>query len=265
MKKIITLVMVLALLLTSVVAIAETKGTPNINTFATMKTKYNEKAGVITITLSKPVDRLLVVWTGKGEEPEELAVDENLQATALTWGHKYMPGTKQSYVVGPADYLGFTDTIMYVEGFDLETSEVIYDDYTDFLLFPYDNDVCDDDGPYGYFDNFATLEVPVELCLDEDGNYDSDLFVDMLADFMIYFGETSHITYQEPYIDIDGDLVDGWIRYTDPCGTYVANHHYYTVKATPADTAYMTQQGDWAVYYNRAGKIVGIELFEGQF
>ena len=38
-----------------------------------------------------------------------------------------------------------------------------------------------------------------------------------------------------------------------------------TVIATPAQTAYMTVQGEWAVYYNRAGKIVGIEYFDGQF
>ena len=91
MKKIITLVLALALVLTSVVAIAEAveapaapKGAPNVNSFATMKTKYNEKNHIITITLSKPVDRLLVKWAEKGAEPEELAVGEDLKATALT-------------------------------------------------------------------------------------------------------------------------------------------------------------------------------------
>ena len=38
-----------------------------------------------------------------------------------------------------------------------------------------------------------------------------------------------------------------------------------TVIATPAQAAFLTVQGEWAVYYNRAGKIVGIELFDGQF
>ena len=121
MKKIITLVLALALVLTSVVAIAETHATPNINTFATMKTKYNEKAGVITITLSKPVDRLLVKWAEKGAEPEELAVDENLQATALTWGHKYMPGTTQYY----ATWVDVNQKVTYdatVLGYDVENS-----------------------------------------------------------------------------------------------------------------------------------------------
>ena len=43
------------------------------------------------------------------------------------------------------------------------------------------------------------------------------------------------------------------------------NRAFQTVVATPDQTAFMTVQGDWAVYYNRSGKIVGIELFEGQF
>ena len=40
---------------------------------------------------------------------------------------------------------------------------------------------------------------------------------------------------------------------------------FSTVIATAGDVAFMTVQGEWAVYYNRAGKIVGIEYFEGQF
>ena len=73
MKKIITLVLAVALLMTSVMAFAETKGTPNINSFAKMTTKTDEAAGIITITMSKMVDRLLVNWVNKGAEPEELA------------------------------------------------------------------------------------------------------------------------------------------------------------------------------------------------
>ncbi|MBQ7655330.1 MAG: hypothetical protein IJI53_05555, partial [Clostridia bacterium] len=78
MKKIVTLVLAIALLMTSVVAIAETHATPNINSFATMKVKYDESNRIYTITLSKPVDRLLIKWAEKGAEPEELAVGEDL-------------------------------------------------------------------------------------------------------------------------------------------------------------------------------------------
>ncbi len=49
MKKVITLVLAIALVLTSVVAIAETHATPNVNSFATMKTKYDEKNHIITM------------------------------------------------------------------------------------------------------------------------------------------------------------------------------------------------------------------------
>ena len=68
------------------------------------------------------------------------------------------------------------------------------------------------------------------------------------------------------YIDADGKEVEvsGYIQGVDePYKTI--NHSFQTVIATPAQTAYMTVQGEWAVYYNRAGKIVGIELFDGQF
>lgn len=100
MKKIVTLVLAIALLMTSVVAIAESKAIPNINTFAKMTTKFIEgsdrEAKRYEIKLSKPVDKLWILWAEKGAEPDELAVDENLCATALAVEHKYMPGIKQS-------------------------------------------------------------------------------------------------------------------------------------------------------------------------
>ena len=130
MKKVITLVLAIALVLTSVVALAD--GTPNINSFATMKVKYHElksepwgAPAYWEITLSKPVDRLLINWSGKGEEPEELAVDENLKATALKGSHKYMPGTSQYY----ATWVSVNHKVVMDEvylGKDICSSEEVY-------------------------------------------------------------------------------------------------------------------------------------------
>lgn len=260
MKKVITLVLALALVLTSVVAIAESveapaapKGTPNINTFATMKTKYNEGAGVITITLSKPVDRLLVKWAEKGAEPEELAVDENLQATALTWGHKYMPGTTQYY----ATWVDVNQKVTYdatVLGYDVENSETVYNikdkfsGHEDHLAFEYQ---------YVYPEVELDPDAPISI-EDQIASYKAE-FVGADEDYIIV------LPFE--YVDATGKTikVNGSIKLADETFDGIDPKSIQTVIATPGQTAFMTVQGEWAVYYNRAGKIVGIEYFDGQF
>ena len=92
MKKIAALVLALALLCSCTLAMAESHPTPHISTFAGMSTK--DHGTWIEITLTKPVDRLFVNWQGKGEKIEELAVTEDLKASVITVGHKYMPGVR---------------------------------------------------------------------------------------------------------------------------------------------------------------------------
>ena len=258
MKKILTLVLALALVLTSVVAIAESveapaapKGTPNVNSFATMKTKYNEKAGIITITLSKPVDRLLVNWAEKGAEPEELAVGEDLTATALTWGHKYMPGTFQYY----ATWVSVNHTVVMDEdylGKDICTSEDVYQDY-----------VVKESGKELAFEHTHLFPIRVldsETCPDVNAEIEK-----YKKDYPTTLG---YYDIQKPTVvkDEDGNdvVVPGYIQLIEEYDG-IDPTSIQTVIATPAQTAYMTVQGEWAVYYNRAGKIVGIEYFEGQF
>jgi len=276
MKKIIALVLALALVLTSVVAIAEAveapaapKGTPNVNSFATMKTKYDEKNHIITITLSKPVDRLLVNWAEKGAEPEELAVGEDLTATALTWGHKYMPGTFQYYATWGWDkYVEETESVV---GVDIATSERIYS-VKGAKMPGFDDDYCDDDPPQYYVWTKAPKRViKAEDCL-TDGKWDSKKYDKLIAEYYADYSDANKSNIKKgsvveikPYIDENGNLVDGSIQFTYKCHTNDINRNFQTVIATPAQTAYMTVQGEWAVYYNRAGKIVGIELFDGQF
>ena len=92
MKKIAALVLALALLCSCTLAMAESHPTPHISTFAGMSTK--DHGTWIEITLTKPVDMLFVNWQGKGEKIEELAVTEDLKASVITVGHKYMPGVR---------------------------------------------------------------------------------------------------------------------------------------------------------------------------
>jgi len=268
MKKVITLVLAIALVLTSVVAIAETHATPNVNSFATMKTKYNEKAGVITITLSKPVDRLLVKWAEKGAEPEELAVGEDLKATALTWGHKYMPGTEQK--TGTSI---IKDTINMGSHYDVEASEWVYGvesaNYGDRSNPAYFVQTTTKDEKWTYDYTMTDAEWALEQKWYKE-QYPAQKY-DIVRPSHAYIEVDGKDTFGNPIkmkqylFDNEGNPVinEGYIQ-----GISVStktNTKLGTVVATPAQTAYMTVQGEWAVYYNRAGKIVGIEYFDGQF
>lgn len=249
MKKVITLVLAIALVLTSVVAIAETHATPNVNSFATMKTKYDEKNHIITITLSKPVDRLLIKWAEKGAEPEELAVGEDLKATALTWGHKYMPGTSQYYATWESSIV--EEQTEELLGIDVDTSERVY------ITDGFEQTSGWAGGPVVNVDQFGPVR---EL---EYGKAE-----DQIDEYLYDYGfELEDCIVVEPAkVLVDGEEVEipGYIQGYYDSYKYI-NSEFSTVIATPAQTAYMTVQGEWAVYYNRKGQIVGIEYFDGQF
>ena len=274
MKKIITLVLALALVLTSVVAIAEAveapaapKGTPNVKSFATMKTKYDERNHIITITLSKPVDRLLVKWAEKGAEPEELAVDENLQATALTWGHKYMPGTEQK--LGTSTIKDTVQKDWVYDHYDVEKSEDVYKYVTvsqksgDRKNPAYFVETTTYEHKDEYWDLF-TDEEWAEKVYDYKATYPADDYIIVRPtqayvekEGKDYFGNPTTV---KVYLDrVNPGYIQGVSVKTE------VNKKLGTVIATPAQAAFLTVQGEWAVYYNRAGKIVGIEYFDGQF
>ena len=253
MKKVITLVLAIALLLTSVVALAD--GTPNINSFAKMKVKYvgakfgnqnwNTGANYYEITLTKPVDRLLIKWAEKGAEPEELQVDDNLQATAIAWGHKYMPGTTQSYNRSVKWSTGLTVNTYEEDfvGYDVKTSERIYAKKAPTTTTE--------------ANKIGTKTVGPKRELTDMNTYKKEI-----ASYMALYGLTSADCVIVEPIEVDKDgakiVVPGYIKgaKTTPIST---------VSATAGQTAFMTVQGEWAVYYNRAGNIVGIEKFDGQF
>jgi len=249
MKKVITLVLAIALVLTSVVAIAETHATPNVNSFATMKTKYDEKNHIITITLSKPVDRLLIKWAEKGAEPEELAVGEDLKATALTWGHKYMPGTSQYYATWESSV-----TQQQMEeylGIDVDTSERVYAPEGFVQVGGWSG------GPVVNVDQYGPVrELEFGNALDQIDQY--------LYDYGFEMEDCTVVMPSKVLVDGEEVEIPGYIQGYYGSYKYI-NSEFSTVIATPAQTAYMTVQGEWAVYYNRKGQIVGIEYFDGQF
>ncbi len=104
MKKLICILMTLAIIMTVSASLAEVK--PDVPTdtrvysdiadydvedFAKLKVKMDEFFA--TVTLSKPVDSIQANWMGYQESPEELFVSEDLTANYFLLGHKYQVGT----------------------------------------------------------------------------------------------------------------------------------------------------------------------------
>ena len=247
MRKITALVLAIILVLTSVMAVADTQATPNITTFATMKTKYNERRHTITITLSKDVDRLLVNWAEIGAEPEELLVNEDLKATALTWNHKYMPGTTQYFATWETDVN--KELKEKYKGTDKVTKKRIYE-ANGYKM------TGDKSGPV-----WSVTEVGPVRSL-EYGKADSQI-----DEYKAYYGfDEYNIVMPYQYLNEKGKKVTVKGSLQGRRNPYnVVNPDFQTVIATPVQIASMTEQDGWAVYYNRAGKIVGIEFFDGQF
>ena len=262
-----------------------------------MKVKYHELANepwgapaYWEITLSKPVDRLLINWAEKGAEPEELAVDENLKATALKGNHKYMPGTTQSRKALPVAPEAPDPTVAHdtveKDWVEVKPSEWVYktvktteekrnnpvnyvETTTKESKWYY---------PKGYEYTDKDWEFIVEAYKLQYPSDDYEIVrpgpVTKTVEVKDKFGNVS--TKQEPVKNERGVVLyhDGYIQgisvkteKNEKVDLPVAPEApvVSTVDANPLQTAFMTVQGEWAVYYNRAGRIVGIEKFDGQF
>jgi len=300
MKKVITLVLAIALVLTGVVAIAETveapaapKGTPNINSFATMKVVYhgakfnnrqnwNLDENYYEITLSKPVDRLLICWAEKGAEPEELTVGEDLKATALAWNHKYMPGTIQTVKAKPVAPDPTVAKDVIEKGWvEVKPSEWAYQTVK--------TTSEKRDGAVNYVETTIKDEKWElnDVYSDKDWEYIVAEYMNAYPDDEYDIVRPGYVTKEVEEKDKFGNVTIKSVPVTDDAGNKIFKPGYIqgisvklekndkidlpkapvvqTVIATPAQTAFMTGQGEWALYYNRAGKIVGIEYLEGQF
>ena len=67
---------------------------PSVNSFAVLSPVLSGDGKKITVFLDRPVDRIWANWMGVDEEPEELKVNANLNASFSTQCHKYQVGTK---------------------------------------------------------------------------------------------------------------------------------------------------------------------------
>lgn len=212
-----------------------------------MTTKYSEGSHTITITLSKVVDRLLVNWGEIGAEPEELIVSEDLKATALTWDHKYMPGTPQFFAAWETDVI--KEISEKYQETDPATQKRIYKEngykYTGDTSAPVWN--VTDIGPVRTLE-YGKADSQIE-------EYKADYGFDEYSIVM----PRQEINEKGKKVTVEGSIQGRRNPYK------FINPDFQTVIATPDQIAYMTEQDGWAVYYNRAGKIIGVELFNGQF
>ena len=144
-------------------------------------------------------------------------------------------------------------------GKDICTSEDVYKDY-----------VVAESGKTLAFEHEHLFPVRIldsETCPDVNAEIDK-----YMRDYPIAYDENGdplgYYDIQKPTVvkDADGNdvVVPGYIQLIEKYDG-IDPESIQTVIATPDQAAFLTVQGEWAVYYNRAGKIVGIELFDGQF
>lgn len=104
MRRALAILLMLALLLSASAAFASSIGledilsqsdvsnVPDLSSFAALQASVPDKDGRVTVTLSKPVDRIWANWMGDNEKPEELFLTDKLTATFSTKGHPYQVG-----------------------------------------------------------------------------------------------------------------------------------------------------------------------------
>ncbi|MBR3108967.1 MAG: hypothetical protein IKH30_17545 [Clostridia bacterium] len=246
MKKLITLVLTLALLLTSVAVIADTNPIPNINTFAKMRVSCNDRG--YSFRFDRPVDRLLVNWTD-GTGLQELLIDENLRAYAFRGNHKYLAGIEEHYSSSKSvieKYRGETLS-EHIELDPVTGLEIVRETrtYVRIQALKYNNKMEENIAKFrerykNYEIEIIEPQLLIEGHIDENGEF-----------------------VKSPVVDENGNYVytDGEMR-----AYSVKTKYYKTNIATPDQIAFITLQDDeWVVYYNRSGMIVGVEHYENQF
>jgi len=263
MKKVITLVLALALLATSVAAFAD--ATPGVNAFPTLSTVGVSNIDGIDVQyykviLSAPVDRFYILWNqNKDGGAEELAVYKNakgeLEADAMAVSKKWMPGVKDN----KGSYRGQV------------TEDKKYEDLLDLG---------------GYLDANGYV-------LDSKGNPIKDKKkVESLIDGIIEQWEDAHYSLLHsgkgitdytkvavrPVVQDDGRLVTQADSITgNPELLLQIYNRAKKAKAAqtgtnsnkPSDAAYAAvvtvNEVEFVGFYNRAGQIVAIEKNEGRF
>jgi len=259
MKKALALVLALVLLCSASVALAASKvkapaningfeglpATPALSTFASMKTK--QRGNTITVTLNKPVDKIEANWQGYKEVPEELTLDENNVAKVNTAGHKYQ--------------LGVQWTNAYIRDID-------WDSYQEIVIGTNPDDYARYRAAAGQYVNsyYYCLEYNLpryELYRVSNGG-------DVLVKTIL---EKNLTEKQKAHIEEDGTPENTrsnqyWADWTDSENgngdqifgidgeAYAWRQLFLAGVASAKDIAYITQQNEWTVCYNRKGQIV---------
>lgn len=282
MKRFFVLVLSLVLLLTSVAVIAEgdiadadvyelpvVHATPHVNSFARIKVQYDEAVKLYTLTLSKPVDRILINWAEPGAEPEEVYFNDELVCYVFATGHKYRPGVEQRYVT---DTTVETVTMKYKLNNETGKQEVVVDKR---VVDEHKDPITRRNIIY----KTVTIQPVVQLNYNEDFelkiaaymNEFPGLKYEIVRPDIVYFDKEvvdafgNKITVKEVMHDDNGNVVysTGYIK------GYSEETEFSPVMGTTVygskQIAFMTVQGEWAVYYNLKGTIVDVLYYEGQF
>lgn len=250
--------------------VAEVHATPYVNSFARLKVEYDETVDLYTLTLSKPVDRLLVNWGEVDAEPEEVYFNDGLVCYFFGTGHKYRPGSQQRLV-----------TAMTVETINLKVfNEGKEDEYIDVGSRTVDTQKDPVNGKIMIYKTI-TYQPVEELKYGDDvqaiiSQYERtypDLDYEIVLPEIVYYEKTDGTDQwgnpNEPVkiqmVDDKGNVVTtkGYIKgYSE-----TIDYHPFlgTTLYGPKLVAFMTVQGDWAVCYNFKGQVIDISYYTGQF
>ncbi len=246
MKKVIALIVAIALLLPSAAVFAETPPTPNINTFAKMRVKCTDKS--YTFTFSKPVDRLFIKWVD-ADEPQELLIDENLRASAFRWNHKYLAGIEEHF--------SNCSSLIIKQGKNILSEDIQIDPATG-------KQVIEETRDYKKIQTLKMsddMEDIIEKFKEKYKKYNVE--IDEPEQVFVEITDENGETIALPAVDENGDFI-----YTvGEMRAYSVKYKYWATNiATPDQAAFITLQDDeWVVYYNRSGNIVDVQHYENQF
>ena len=196
---------------------------PDTKNFAALTTK--EAENFIYITLSKAVESLSANWLGYNEEPELLAVGEDLKASVCTLGHKYQLGTRW---VNSYDWLILEESMRVIPYYSSSVAieEILREAKS------YVNDTFD-----CFYYDLPRWEL---YRVSKDG----DVLVEVIND--LDMGAWGDYPYNEPW---------GYYWVHQKGEAYAWKQLFHASQGSP-DLAYITEQEDaWTVYYSRKGDV----------
>ena len=272
MKKLISVILVLALLSACCAAFAEEAAVAEkinfflpatlaeleldelpVNDFPTMKTKRVRQ--ITTITVNGELDKLSANWMGYGEVPEEVEMKDGVGQISSE-GHKYSVGTQwipggQVEWVDTYNYGGYDETFadgeaalteMYDAVFKTGAGAVIEDEpMQGYAVTKFGATYYEKNGEYVYLVPFYFTRVSAIYQTYEEA--------DDIAPSLVTPSFTSE--YNATY---DADVVTFVDYYIEQVGGYATLYKRHYSNGWP-NRAYTLETGEYAVDYTRAGVI----------